>query len=107
MLCIGLGIFLSAASLFFRDVKYMVEAIITFAIFFTPVFFDVAMFGRWAEILMLNPVAPILEGLSAAVVYHRPPPVGWVAYSAATAALICVLANAFFHRMEPYFAETI
>jgi ABC-type polysaccharide/polyol phosphate export permease len=107
LLCIGLGIFLSAASLFFRDVKYIVEAVITFAIFFTPVFFDVSTFGKWAEFLMLNPVAPILEGLSAAVVYHRVPPVGWIAYSAATALVIWYLANAFFRKMEPYFAETI
>ncbi len=107
LLCCGLGIFLSAASLFFRDVKYLVEAVITFAIFFTPVFYDVAIFGRWAEVLMLNPVAPILEGLSAAVVYHRTPPLGWVAYSVAAVALIWLLSNAFFRKMGPYFAESI
>src|SRR4029077_17258936 len=52
--CIAFAILLSAASLFFRDVKYIVEAVITFAIFFTPVFYDIAIFGRWANILMLN-----------------------------------------------------
>jgi homopolymeric O-antigen transport system permease protein len=107
LLCIGLGIFLSAASLFFRDVKYLVEAVITFAIFFTPVFYDVSIFGRWANVLMLNPVTPLLEGLSAVVVYHRMPHIGWVAYSAAAATLICLLSTAFFRKMEPYFAETI
>jgi homopolymeric O-antigen transport system permease protein len=107
VLCVGLGIFLSAASLFFRDVKYLVEAVITFAIFFTPIFYDVAIFGRWADALMLNPVAPILEGLSAVVVLHRPPPLGWVAYSAVVVALVWVTANAFFRKMEPYFAESI
>ena len=58
---IGLGVLLAGANLFFRDVKYLVEVILTFAIFFTPVFYDVEMFGEWSELLMINPVAPILE----------------------------------------------
>src|SRR6266849_1332788 len=107
LLCIGLAILLSAASLFFRDVKYIVEAVITFAIFFTPVFYDVTLFGRWADLLMLNPVAPILEGLSAAVVYHRAPPLAWIAYSTGALAVVWLLGNAFFQKMEPYFAESI
>ena len=107
LLCIGLGILLSAASLFFRDVKYIVEAVITFAIFFTPVFYDITLFGRWANLLMLNPVAPILEGLSAAVVYHRAPPLAWIAYSTGALAVVWLLSYAFFRKMEPYFAESI
>ena len=107
LLCMGLGVFLSAASLFFRDVKYLVEAVITFAIFFTPVFYDTASVGRWGHLLMLNPVAPLLEGLSAVIVYHRAPPLAWLGYSAAVTLLIWFLSNAFFRKMEPYFAETI
>ncbi len=107
LLCMGFGILLSAASLFFRDVKYIVEAVITFAIFFTPVFYDVATFGRWADVLMLNPVAPILEGLTAAVVYHRTPPLGWIAYSTGAVVVVWLVSNAFFQKWEPYFAESI
>ena len=68
ILAAGMAIFLSAASLFFRDVKYLVEMILTFAIFFTPVFFDASLFGEWKNLLLLNPVAPILEGISSIVV---------------------------------------
>lgn len=107
LLCMGLGIMLSAASLFFRDVKYLVEAVMTFAIFFTPVFYDAAEVGRWATLLMLNPVAPILEGLSAVVVHQRLPPVDWIVYSAGVTAGVWLLANAMFRRLEPYFAESI
>ena len=41
----ALAIMFSAASLFFRDVKYLVEVLLTFAIFFTPVFYESALFG--------------------------------------------------------------
>jgi ABC-type polysaccharide/polyol phosphate export permease len=63
------AIFLSCANLFFRDVKYIVQVLLTFGIFLTPVFFEPHMFGPvGARIIMLNPLAPIVEGLRLAVV---------------------------------------
>ncbi|MDH3297554.1 MAG: ABC transporter permease [Gemmatimonadota bacterium] len=66
---LGLSLLLSAANLFFRDVKYIVRVVLTFGIFFTPVFFEPEMFGSTgAQWMMLNPLAPILEGLRLAVI---------------------------------------
>jgi ABC-type polysaccharide/polyol phosphate export permease len=63
------AIFLSCANLFFRDVKYIVQTLLTFGIFMTPVFFEPQVFGPiGARILMLNPLSPIVEGLRLAVV---------------------------------------
>ena len=107
LLTTGLGIALSAASLFFRDVKYLVEVVLTFAIFFTPVFYNVSMFGHWADVLLLNPVAPILEGISAAVLGRPGPGAGWILYSASVSLVGLVGALAFFRRVEPYFAEAV
>jgi len=101
------GTLLSAGSVFFRDVKYVVEVVLTFAIFVTPVLFDVDMFGRWRTLLLLNPVAPLFEGLSATVIHHHPPELGWLAYSGAVTVFAVILALALFRRLEPYFAETI
>jgi ABC-type polysaccharide/polyol phosphate export permease len=103
----GLALLLGAANLFFRDVKYIVEVVMTFAIFFTPVFYEAEMFGRWGQILMLNPVAPILEGLNAAVVHHRTPDPGWTIYAAGWAVGLMVIGPVIFQRLEPQFAENI
>jgi ABC-type polysaccharide/polyol phosphate export permease len=102
----GLALLLSAANLFFRDVKYIVEVVLTFAIFFTPVFYDSALFGRWGQLLLLNPIAPILEGLSASVAGRGPAP-GWTLYSAGWALALLVVAPAWFRRLEPKFAESV
>jgi ABC-type polysaccharide/polyol phosphate export permease len=88
-------------------VKYLVEVVLTFAIFFTPVFYEVEMFGRWGTLLLLNPVAPVLEGLSDCIVEHHGPPLAWIGYSAAVAALLGIAAPALFRRLEPKFAENI
>jgi ABC-type polysaccharide/polyol phosphate export permease len=103
----GLGILFAAANLFFRDVKYIVEVILTFAIFFTPVFYEVDMFGKWRTLLLCNPIAPVLEGLRACVVLGQQPNLLWTAYSATFALIIFPLSVSLFQRMEPLFAESV
>src|SRR5262249_24087686 len=107
ILVLSLGILMSALALFLRDVKYLVEVVLTFGIFFTPVFYEVGMFQEWAPILLLNPIAPLLEGLHASVVYHAAPAVGWVAYSAVCSIAALFLAFRVFKKLEPAFAESI
>lgn len=66
---VAAALFLSAANLFFRDVKFIVQVVLMFGIFFTPVFFEPAMLGpTGAKIIMLNPLAPIVEGLRLAII---------------------------------------
>ncbi len=38
-LTLGIALIVSCANLFFRDVKYIVQVLITFGVFFTPVFY--------------------------------------------------------------------
>ena len=103
----GLCIVFSAANLFFRDVKYLVEVVLTFAIFFTPVLYDVSVAGKWRSILMLNPIAPLLEGLNSSVVLASQPELPWVGYSAGIAVLLFWGGVVFFRRLEPRFAESV
>ena len=107
VLATGIGLIVSAASLFFRDVKYIVEVLLTFGIFFTPVFYDARMFGDKGKWLLLNPIAPILEGLSACVAHHQSPLLPWLAYSFGVAMLLLLGGYFFFKHLEPAFAESI
>lgn len=69
----GIGLFLSCSNLFFRDVKYIVQILLTFGIFFTPVLYDAQDFGARGSmaIMLLNPIAPILEGIRLSVVEQQ------------------------------------
>jgi ABC-type polysaccharide/polyol phosphate export permease len=68
----GVSLFMSCANLFFRDVKYIVQVVLMFGIFFTPIFFEPSMLGaRGAQLAMLNPLTGILEGLRLTVVEGR------------------------------------
>jgi len=107
LLASGLAILTSAASLFFRDVRFLVEALLTFAIFFTPVFYEPSLFGRWAPLLLVNPVSPLLEGISAVVIHHRNPSLIWLSYSVGFSLVLFGVAVVRFKQLEPLFAENI
>ncbi|HEX4005021.1 MAG TPA: ABC transporter permease [Acidobacteriaceae bacterium] len=107
ILVTGIGMIISAASLFFRDVKYIVEVFLTFGIFFTPVLYDIQMLGHRGEWLMLNPLAPILNGFSDCIVRHQAPALYWLAYSLIFALTALVAGFVFFKHLEPAFAESI
>lgn len=122
ILAAAAGLFLSCANLFFRDVKYLVQVFLTFGIFITPVLMDASMFGpKGAALVMMNPVAPLLEGLRLAIVEQHnliepyATPFGgyviwrpwYLAYSAGVALVGVVTSAILFHRSERRFAEII
>ena len=66
---VGVSLLLSCANLFFRDVKYIVQVILNFGIFATPIFFEPHMLGQaGARVMMLLPLSPFIEGFNVAVV---------------------------------------
>jgi ABC-type polysaccharide/polyol phosphate export permease len=120
-LTMGIALIVSCANLFFRDVKYIVQVLITFGVFFTPVFYEPAVFGaRWIPLQMINPVTPLLEALRLSVVqgHNLLQPlvqaggaVIWTPlylyWSAGCAALALVGGALVFHRAHFRFAEYV
>jgi len=103
----SVGLILSCANLFFRDVKYLVEVVLTFGIFFVPVFYDASLLGKWSTLFLLNPVATILESINQVVVLHRPPDGRWIGYLVVCGLVGWVAAWKIFDRAQPAFAETV
>lgn len=107
VLTAGWGMLLSCATLFFRDVKYIVEVVMTFGILFTPVFYEARMFGEWGYLLLLNPVGSILEAINDVVVLGRAPDPYWLLYAMAWAFGSFFVAWLIFDSAESAFAENI
>jgi lipopolysaccharide transport system permease protein len=107
LFALALGVFLAAGNLFYRDVKYLVDAVLTFAIFFTPVYYETTLFGDWGALLLVNPVASILEALNDCIVYQKSPKIGWVFYSAGASFVLLWLSTIMFRKLEPMFAENV
>lgn len=66
---IGCALILSCANLFYRDVKYIVQVLLNFGVFATPVFFEPQMLGvKGAAIMLRLPLSPFIQGIDLAVV---------------------------------------
>ncbi len=121
LLTTGITLLASCANVFFRDAKHLVQIVVSFGIFFTPVFFNADTFGpRGARYMMANPLGPILEGIRLAVVDGHNlmvPLIGnggtlvwspwFLAWSAAWAVFGTLAAAVIFHRAEFAFAEYV
>jgi len=103
----GLGLVLAAANLFFRDVKYIVEIILMFGIFFTPVFYDADTFGQLRIGMLLNPIGSILEALNHVIVLKQMPDLYWLIYAAVSSVVMFCAGMFIFHSKEQSFAENI
>lgn len=106
-LATGLGMFLAAANLFFRDVKYIVQVMLQFGLFFSLVFFSFRELGQYGWVFLLNPVAPLLEAIRCLVVQGAMDPYlwPWLGYSTIVALLALLFGSIFFEKAEYLFAE--
>lgn len=109
LMAAALGLILSCANLFFRDVKYIVQVMLQFGIMFSLVYFTYTELGNWGWVLLINPVAPILEAMRMAVINGQIDPFlwPWLAYSTAVAVIGFIIACKVFDHAEYLFAEYV
>lgn len=107
VLALGVGMFLAAITVQYRDVRYALPFLIQFWMFATPIIFPSRIVPeRWHWALTINPMAGIIENFRAAL-FGRP--IGWssLALSAVTALAILAYAAYSFRRLERKFADLI
>ena len=107
MLALGFALLLSCLNLLYRDVQYVVDVILTFAIFFTPVLYDVSMLGEYSTLALLNPMAPLLEGFRDVLVLGKLPDPFWITYSCTFALAVLLFGYWVFKSLETVFAERV
>ncbi|MFQ5851943.1 MAG: ABC transporter permease, partial [Candidatus Binatia bacterium] len=105
---LGVGMFVAATNVFYRDVKYIVPLALQMLLFASPVIYSVS---RVPEDLrswyLLNPMAVVIDGFRKVILHGVAPDLQWLAVSFGVAALCCILAYRFFKRLEVKFADLI
>lgn len=106
MFSAGLGLILSAANLFWRDTRHLIDALLMVWMFATSVVYPVdRVGGRLGAILALNPMTPVIDSYRAVLLDGRLPAPGPLAYAAVVAAVLLFVGWLTFHRREITFAE--
>ena len=104
----GVTLLLSMGNLYYRDVKYMVEILITLWMFATSVVYPVdRVGGSLAILLKLNPMTPIIDAYRSILLHGRIPDLASFGTAAGVSVLLLLVAWVLFHRAEFEFAERI
>jgi lipopolysaccharide transport system permease protein len=105
---LGVGLWLSALNVKYRDVRYIVPFITQFWMFATPIAYPSSLLSQpWRTIYGLNPMVGVVEGFRWALLGTRTAPTR-IILASSLAALIMLVAGAFyFRRMEKTFADVI
>lgn len=102
----GLGMWLTALAIHYRDIKHSLNFISQLLMYSTPVVYSASIVPeKWQSVYALNPMVGVIEGFRAALLGTRPMPWTWIAIGSCTAAILLVSGMLFFRRQERIFAD--
>lgn len=105
---LGVGLWLAAMNVQFRDVRYVVPFLTQFWLFATPVAYPSTLLHEpWRTIFGLNPMAGVVEGFRWALLGSNTSPGPLIAVSSLAALAILVSGAFYFRRMEKTFADVV
>jgi lipopolysaccharide transport system permease protein len=108
MFTTAVSLVLSMANVFFRDVKYLVEMLMTMWMFATSVVYPVDRIGgRLGMLMTINPMTPLVDAFRSAILYNQMPDMRGLAYVTVVSALCLTGSWLMFHRAEFKFAESV
>ena len=108
-LSLGLGLFLAALNVEYRDFRYVVPFIVQFGLFISPIAFTTAAVPeRWRALYALNPMVGIIDGFRWCILGAEfPLDLQTQGLSLAVTVLFLCLGVWNFRRMERRFADVI
>ncbi len=105
---LGVGIFVSALNVAYRDFRYVVPFMINIWFFVTPVVLPVKVVPeRWRWLLALNPMYGAVTGFRACILEEFHFDWGNIGIGAAVTVVTLFLGMAYFRRVERRFADII
>jgi len=105
---LGVGLWLSAFNVKYRDVKYVVPFFTQIWMFATPIAYPSSLLsGKWRIVYGLNPMAGVVEAFRWALLGAKTAPTAMIALSWLAALAILVGGAYYFRRMEKSFADVV
>jgi lipopolysaccharide transport system permease protein len=105
---LGVGLWLSAINVKFRDVRYVIPFLTQFWLFATPIAYPSSLLSEpWRSVYGLNPMVGVVEGFRWALLGTDTAPGALFAVSTVMALAILVSGAFYFRRMERTFADIV
>jgi lipopolysaccharide transport system permease protein len=111
VIALGVGLWLSALNVIYRDVGYTLPFLTQLWFFVTPIVYPlktaVNRYPDWEWLFALNPMTGVVEGFRWALLGLEAPDFGVIGLSSVIAVVIFVSGLFYFRRMERTFADTV
>jgi lipopolysaccharide transport system permease protein len=105
---LGVGLWLSALNVEYRDIRYVVPFLTQLWLFATPIAYPSSLLDEpWRTIYGLNPMVGVVEGFRWALLGTGRPPGPLVLASTLVALAILVSGAFYFRRMEKTFSDVV
>jgi lipopolysaccharide transport system permease protein len=107
VVALGVGLWLSALNVEYRDVRYVVPFLTQFWLFATPIAYPSSLLPEpWLTLYGLNPMVGVVEGFRWALLGTTPPG-PMLALSSAMSIALLISGAYYFRRMERSFADVV
>jgi lipopolysaccharide transport system permease protein len=104
----GLGMWLTALAVQYRDVNYGMKFAVQLLMYASPVVYPASLVpGQYRLLFGINPMAGVIEGFRAALLATRPMPWDLIAVGSVTALVVAVSGAFYFRRTERIFADVV
>lgn len=104
----GVGTWLSATNVLFRDVRYIIPFLLQAWLFITPVAYPSSLLEEpWRTLYAINPMVGVVEGFRWALLDTNTAPGPIIIVSAFVALFILISGTYYFRRMEKTFADVV
>jgi lipopolysaccharide transport system permease protein len=105
MCSLGIGMFLSALAVKYRDVKHALTFVVQLLLYAAPVVYSTtAVPEQYQKLYILNPMVGVIEGFRAAFL-NRPMPWEWIWPGTIISLVFFIFGMFYFRRMERIFAD--
>lgn len=105
---VGVGAWLAALNVRYRDIQYVVPFLLQVWLFITPILYVSKIFPHGVQLILgLNPMASVADGFRWGLIGTPAPAWGTVGLSVGVALLALALGLAYFQRVERSFADII
>jgi lipopolysaccharide transport system permease protein len=105
---LGVGLWLSALNVKFRDVRYMIPFLTQFWLFATPIAYPSSLLSEpWRTIYGINPMVGVVEGFRWAILGTDTAPGPMIFVSALVSLALLISGVFYFKRVEKSFADII
>jgi lipopolysaccharide transport system permease protein len=108
VISLGVGLWLSALNVEFRDVRFVVPFVTQFWMLATPIAYSSSLLSEpWRTVYGLNPMVGVVEGFRWALLGTQGAPGAAIAVSSLAALSILISGAFYFRRMERTFADLV